>query len=389
MAITQARHWRTAAQALALVRRRQGVTRTELASLLGLQSGPTSDLVKRLVQADLVHEQPVTREGPGRPTTVLHASPSGPLAIVLDLRHGDWRLGTCDLDGSVTILRAGQHDGSAPDVLLAQLASEVRTLAQAFGDRVVGAGVTVPGLAVDGRLAITMLGWPEIDTAPLRFALDAPVLLGNDATMAGVAEARLHPVEQNPLLHIVVEVGIGGALIVDGQPTLSARGMHGEFGHLPLGDRHLSCPCGAQGCWNTSFDPVEIARRAGLKETTDPRSWLHDLYKNPNQSQRVREVVTSVVADLASGIAGLVNTFDPAVVSLGGMAHLIRRAEPEVFRRTYSEGLMRVHRANPPDIIEARAGDDATLIGAGLSVFDNVLDADLLAHWASSGSRAA
>src|SRR4051794_34495074 len=101
MTSSQARHWRSAADALAAVRREPGVTRAELGRGLGLDSGPTSDLVKRLTDAALVTEQRAAPEARGRPTTTLHASPFGPLALVLDIRHGDWRMGTCGVDGVV------------------------------------------------------------------------------------------------------------------------------------------------------------------------------------------------------------------------------------------------------------------------------------------------
>lgn len=372
-----------------MVRRRKGLTRTELAGMLGSRSGPISDLVKRLVEAELMRESPAEQAGPGRPTTTLHASPSGPVALVLDLRHGDWRLGACDLDGSVAIKGTGGHDGTSPERLLDALGDKLARLATAYGDRVVGAGVAVPGVAVDDRLSMTMLGWPDVDTAPLTSALERPVLLGNDATMAAVAETRMHPVGVNPLLHIVVEAGVGGALIADGRPAPSAHGLHGEFGHLPFGDPAMRCPCGARGCWTTSFDVAELARRTGVGAPADPRSWLHRLYSCPDESAAIRDVMTSLAADLGRGIAGLINALDPALVTLGGMANLVRFASVGAFYDAVNAGLMTTHRARPPRIVEAVAGDDATMIGTGLSVFDQVLDAELLAQWASRGSRAA
>lgn len=50
---------------------------------------------------------------------------------------------------------------------------------------------------------------------------------------------------------------------------------------------------------------------------------------------------------------------------------------------------MTAHRARPPRIVEAVAGEDAALVGMGLSVLDQVLDAQLLARWASYGPRVA
>ena len=56
MTSAQPRHWRSAADALAVLRQQQRVTRPELGRHLGLDTGPTSDLVKRLTRAGLVSE---------------------------------------------------------------------------------------------------------------------------------------------------------------------------------------------------------------------------------------------------------------------------------------------------------------------------------------------
>jgi predicted NBD/HSP70 family sugar kinase len=381
---TQARHWRSAADALAALRQEQRLTRPELGGRIGLDSGPTSDLVKRLSRAGLISERRAAAEGPGRPTTTLHAHPSGPVALVVDLRHGDWRLATCGVDGVIGPLASGQHDGGDPDEVVKLLRSRLRRAARPLGDRLVGIGVAVPGLTVDDRLVhATMLGWRDVDLSRLAPASDITLVAGNDATMAAVAEARLHVPRPRTLLHIVVEVGVGGALVVDGRPTASALGLHGEFGHLPLGDPDEQCPCGAFGCWSIAFNAPQVARRAGIGVRRDPRASLHRLFIDPTPSSAGRRTREALATELGRGIAGLVNALDPEVVTLGGLAAELRASSPSEFAEAVGRGLMAVHRDQPPSVVDARAGDDAPLIGAGLSVFDRVLDAEMLARWAS------
>ena len=100
------------------------------------------------------------------------------------------------------------------------------------------------------------------------------------------------------------------------------------------------------------------------------------------QCDRLREDGFGLGKDFGRGIAGLVNALDPDVVTLGGLAADLRSAAKEHFEQALLAGLMRVHRERPPDILVARGGEDAPLIGVGLSVLDRVLDAELLARWA-------
>jgi predicted NBD/HSP70 family sugar kinase len=378
----QARHWRTAADALTLLRARSGLTRRELGERLGLGSGGVSDLASRLRAARLIVERTVSARGAGRPTSTWHAHPEAPVALAVDLRHGDWRLGVCALDGEVTMLVAGVHDGD-PDRSLALLRRRVTAAARSLEGRVVSVGVAVPGQVSGARLLqASMLGWRDVDLARLGAGAGVPVLAGNDASMAAIAEARVHPARPAVLLHLVAEVGLGGAVVVDGRPVPGARGLQGEFGHLPLADPGLACPCGAHGCWGVAFDPREVARRLGDPTPADPRGYLGGLLARPDVPDAVLRLREDLATRLGRGLAGLVNVVDPDVVTLGALAGPVRDAAPARFADAYDLGLMTLHRDRPPLLATATAGADAVLAGVGLTALDQTLDAARLASWA-------
>ena len=382
--VQQARHWRSAAAALELVRRRPQPTRRDLASELGLASGAASDLMGRLRAARLVAERPATAQGPGRPTTRLYAHPDGPAVLALDLRHGDWRLAACGIDGELELLASGHHSGNEPGSVLARLRRVLARETERLDGRALAVGVAVPGLVAGTRLLdATMLGWRDVELSVV--GGDLPVVAGNDATMAAVATARSCPTA-GALLHLVVEVGIGGALVVGGRPVQGARGLAGEFGHLPFGDRRELCGCGARGCWGVRFDPGRIAARLGEPEPPDPRGWLRRLFEAPGPSATERRARSELAADLGRGAAGLVNALDPDVVTLGGLAGPLRDAAPGAFEKAFEAGLMDVHRGGAPEIVAGLAGENAVLVGVALAAFDQVLDARRLALWAG-GAR--
>lgn len=78
-------------------------------------------------------------------------------------------------------------------MLLDTIASHFKTLTTSLGHRAIGLGVAVPGIVMDGRANMTMRRWPDIDMSPLVNATSLPFVLRNDATLAGMAEARRHP----------------------------------------------------------------------------------------------------------------------------------------------------------------------------------------------------
>src|SRR5436305_9045321 len=282
----QARHWQSAAAALELVRRRPETTRRELAVELGLASGPASDLVGRLRAARLVVERPAPARGPGRPTTRLHAHPDGPAVLAVDIRHGDWRVAACGVDGEPELVASGRHRGRSGGAVLADLRRVITRAVERLGGRALAVGAAVPGLTAGSRvLDASMPGWRELELEMIAGGL--PLVAGNDATMAAIAEARVRPAA-SVLLHLVLEVGIGGALVLGGRPAQGARGLAGEFGHLPLGDPDQLCGCGARGCWGLAFDPRRLASRLGQPEPADPRGWLRQILETSQPSAEVR-----------------------------------------------------------------------------------------------------
>ena len=242
-------------------------------------------------------------------------------------------------------------------------------------------GVAVPGLTAGTRvLEASMLGWREVELDVIAGGL--PLIAGNDATMAAVAEARMHP-GAGVLLHLVLEVGVGGALVLDGRPAQGARGLAGEFGHLPFGDRAETCGCGARGCWGLAFDPRLLWPRGLASPSPRTRTGgCAGSLKAQQPTTEERGLREHLAADFGRGTAGLVNALDPRLVTLGGLAGPLRDAAPDAFEHAFGSGLMSAHRRTAPEVVTGRAGEDAALVGTALATFDRILDAPRLARWA-------
>jgi predicted NBD/HSP70 family sugar kinase len=225
------------------------------------------------------------------------------------------------------------------------------------------------------------LNWHDVDLITLTADTGLPLLVGNDATLSGVAEARTGAAAgAGTALHLIVEVGIGGTLIQDGIPASGATGAGGEYGHMPFGDRRLTCPCGARGCWDLETDGRALARHLREPEPDDPYGYAVDvLGRAPTKA--ITRAIAKVATALAAGIAGLVNAHDPEVVTLGGLAIPLRAAAPEAFAQAYVDGLMAFHRAAPPPVLDSAHQDDGALRGAAALGLDHLTTEPALAAW--------
>jgi predicted NBD/HSP70 family sugar kinase len=393
------RRWRTAGELLRLVHAEPGVTRSRAGERLGLSSGATTELVERLRDARLLAESPAPRTGPGRPTRVLGAHPDGPLVGVVDLQSAGWRVLTADLDGRLTEEEAGlTAKAEAPGHYLPTVAEAV-THAVAHHQGRVRVIVAVVAGPVSGTRVLQFAtgGWDETDLAVLTAGLpgDAGVRLvvGNDATLGGLAEARTGAARGvGVAVHVLVLHGLGGVLLDGGRAVTGARGASGEYGHLPFGDPALLCPCGARGCWGLMVDGRALARDLGRPEPEDPVVFAEELLRDVQDGRPVpgaREAVDRAARALGSGVGSLVNVYDPDIVTLAGLASELRAAAPAVFDDGLSGALMAFRRDNPPEVRASQHAHDGPVRGAVVLGVDELSRPEALEAWSMAASAPA
>jgi predicted NBD/HSP70 family sugar kinase len=205
----------------------------------------------------------------------------------------------------------------------------VRTGRHRPGPIVAGITVAVPGL-VDVAAGVVAeapnLHWRGVAIAdPLGRALRlvaTPVHVGNDANLAALAEYRSGEWAGTPnLVYITGEVGIGGGIIVSGQPLLGTRGYGGEVGHMNVMPDGPLCGCGRRGCWEACIGLnalLQSARRRPRGDTPPERK----IEPIVNQARAGDARTLALLEDLGRwiglGAANLANLFDPKVIILGG-----------------------------------------------------------------------
>ena len=376
--------WRGAEQLLALLRREPEITRAAAARRLGLNSGTATELIGRLRELSLIDEQPAAARGRGRPTTELRPHAFGPLVVAIDIRHADWRIALAGVDGVPAIIQRGRTAGRSAAAVLKRLRAALTELQSLHGDRLRVVSIAVPA-ATRGRELVhaSALSWRTVEVASIAEGTGLPVLIGNNATLAGVAEARTPDlIGTRILLHLVIEVGAGGVLIIDGEPLTGATGTGGEFGHLPFGDRRLQCPCGARGCWELELDGRAMARHLAKPAPDDPRRFAEEVIAASSEDVPSRRATQRCAAAFGAGVAGLINALDPEIVTLGGLAAPLRQAAPNAFDAALTNGMMEFRRATPPVIRDATWDEDGALRGAATLGLDAALDARGLDRWA-------
>ena len=238
---------------LNLIRRRQPISRADLARVSGLQRSTVSLITEQLIDEKWVVNGPLGRLPRGRRPTFLRLNERRAI-VVADLRPTHSTVAVADVNGKF-LSQESIATLSHPAKTAAKLAASIKHQMQAHPELVFeGIGVSLPGRVEVGTGRITFapnLKWPEFDLKkPIEQATGMEVELENAANACVLAEVWFGSGEVScDMVVVTVAEGIGTGLFVNHQLARGLNGLAGEFGHITLDPTGPLCSCGNRGCW--------------------------------------------------------------------------------------------------------------------------------------------
>lgn len=134
------------------------------------------------------------------------------------------------------------------------LVQEMEALLNGSGldrERMLGVGITVPGIIDQGKGKLVMAPTLDIWDVPLeeiyREFSQYPVYVENDANASGYLEHWLDGGQRN-MIYLSLKRGVGGAILLSDRQYTGDNGRGGEFGHLRIVPNGRLCHCGRKGC---------------------------------------------------------------------------------------------------------------------------------------------
>ncbi len=246
-------------------------------------------------------------------------------------------------------------------------------------------GIATPGIAntdtgvVEYANNLPFKKFPIADLLKARVNV-ANVKIANDANAAawGEAVAGAAKGSSNNVM-ITLGTGVGGGIIIDNKIYAGFNSAGGELGHIVIEVDGAQCSCGRKGCWEAYSSATALIRMTEEK-IAECRAQGRDslMLKADRVSGRTacdamragdaaaKEVYDKYIKYLASGLATIINIFQPEIISLGGGVSnegqsLIDSLLPIVRKEQYGGGLVPL-----TEIRIAKLGNDAGIIGAAM-----------------------
>jgi glucokinase len=272
-------------------------------------------------------------------------------------------------------------------VVLQRLIELAEELLEGAEEGVAGIGVATPGIvdSEKGRIRFVsteLPGWsdqPIAQTITQRLGL--PVLVDNDGRAAALAEHRLGVGRGCAnFVALVLGTGVGGGVVANNALVRGSHGGGGRLGHIGVATDGPLCTCGNRGCLElyasgpALAQAAEVALDAGRqsllcrKDAQGSRTTLtgRDVVEAALDGDSLaQDVIRAAGQRLGQAAVQLNRILDPDRIAVGGSIstagdlmfdparEYVREHSPEEMRASF-------------DIVRARFGRDASVVGAAL-----------------------
>ena len=211
---------------------------------------------------------------------------------------------------------------------------------------------------VIGSTANLPIGYKDIDFLSLS---EKKVFVENDANCAAWAEYKIGAsINCKNSIMLTLGTGVGGGIIINGKLLKGKSGGAGEMHFLMSRNKSRRCTCGAWDCFE-AYASGNGLRQTAVEICKDENITTYDIIERANNGdvdcQKSLEVWQN---DIALGILGLANLFDPdCFVLSGSMEKFVDVEKIEKFVNSFVL-------TSPTKVYHAKAGNYSGMIGAVL-----------------------
>ncbi|MET1064373.1 MAG: ROK family transcriptional regulator, partial [Arthrobacter sp.] len=371
-----------------------GLSRVELAQIVGLSPQTISNISRRLLDQNLIYEAGKEGTGPGKPRTMLRLNSAGMYAVGVHLDPAVTTFVVLNLVGEVVKHSSIKTPaGTDPGAVIDTIAAEIRQLISDSGvdaAKIAGLGIASPGpidleegTVVDPPL---LLGW---DRVPLRDALaeatGLSTLVDKDVTSAAVAETWAGgPSGAGSFVFMYMGTGIGCGIVLNDEVVRGTSGNAGEIGHIIVDPDGPPCDCGMRGCVKSSCIPqvllaqaVEAGVLAGpLAAVAGPA--LQDKFAELCDAaeagdQRARDIIDHSAVLVARAVSTITNALDVDRVVFGGPFWSCLSGPYLAIIPGLVEAASATRKIHEIEVVGTGVGEDVGAVGAACLVLEHTL----------------
>ena len=200
-----------------------------------------------------------------------------------------------------------------------------------------------------------------------------PIVLRNDAKCAAIAEKEYGSLRKyDDALFLTIGTGIGGAVYLGGKLLKPKKYEGFEIGHMVIQKNGLKCSCGRKGCFERYASMKafkQMIQKEFRKENLTGKE-IRELLENNQNLEQLDKVINEYISYLSTGMANLINIFEPQTISIGGSFVHFKDILLDRLEKKLNEKNILFNNQTVPKITMAKLKNDAGIIGSVIQYTD-------------------
>jgi len=374
---------------LNLIKDKGPIPRADVSKITKRTRSTVFNIVEYLIKKDLIKEIGLTSSGVGRKAILFELNSKAYYSIGVDLGTLQTTIAITDLLGRIEKkieypTNCHQDKDKIIEKLIANIHHVVKN-SKIKWKKIAGIGVAAPGL-IDKKGTILIapnFGWKDTPLGDiLKKEFHIPVFVDNNVNAMALAEFEFGKGQGvKNFVFINVGMGIGAGIVINGELFYGKSNCTGEIGHTTVDYNGPKCSCGNNGCLEVMASGPAIVKRAIKSIKEGEKSLISELVNYDlnrisaeivataaNQGDKLgRSIMEETGEYLGTGVANIINLFNPELVIIGGG---VARAGDLIFeplKKAVQKRAFSVS-AEVAKIIPVSLGKDCTVIGAATVV---------------------
>lgn len=348
------------------------ISRSAVSQHTGLNKASISEIVKKLIEDNLVNEVGVGNGSisGGRKPILLQLNKKAGASLSIDLGYDYVSSMLTYLNGEII------EEKRSTDIfvtkenaveIIQDLITSYTKLTTSFPYRIVGIGIAIHGIVFEDNILFTpYYNLNEIDLFnELEKITDIPIYLENEANLTAIAESTFSTTKNN-LVSVSIHSGIGAGIVINDSLYCGIDGRSGEIGHMTLYPNGRKCPCGNKGCFEQYCSERSILTQFQILKG-NPTLSIEDLVDSfKKKDELTLTLINTFIENLSIGLNTLFTAYGPEKIYINSA---LTRMLPEILPETKSR-MVGAFNKNIP-LYESTLGIKASLLGAAALVIKN------------------
>ncbi len=307
---------------LSLIKNEDGISRAKIADKLEISRATVTNIVRELINYELVQESAVGKSRGGRRPMLLNLESKGAFVIGIEWGIDSVKAVLLNLKAEIIVddqITVKSHDFEEYINISFNLIEKYKNQLE-DSTKIIGIGLGIHGL-VDPQKGLSIFAphfnWEEINIKEIiAKKFNYPIFIDNDVRMMAAGEIWQG---RDDFVFINTGSGIGSALVFKSKLHYGNNYAAGEIGHMKIIDDGPKCHCGKNGCLESLASKDSIILRYRKLKKIENVSFKKIIKCYQAEEKEALLVINDALKYFARAVSNILNIFNPKAVIIGGL----------------------------------------------------------------------